>query len=133
MNEMQVEQDMQALYSSNAFSLDKLRLKNPTSPFTRELFVRPPEEPEWTYKNDSWDHYVWACHQIAKEYKGLSLEKRITRTQENLRNAAEIYSEIEEAIGPRENIQSEIYEDWMAAFESTLSDKDIDVIRRVMP
>lgn len=133
MNEMQVEQDMQALYSSNSFSLDKLRLKNPTSPFARELFVREPEDPEWTYKNDSWDHYIWSCHQIAKEYRGLTLEERITRTQENLRNAAEVYSEIEETIGPRENIQSEIYEDWTAAFDSTLSDRDINVIGRVMP
>lgn len=133
MNEMQVEQDLQALYVSNSFSLDKLRLKNPYSPFATELFNQPPEDPEWTYKNDSWDHYIWSCHQIAKEYRSLTLDERISRTQENLRNAAEIHSEIVDAIGPRENIQSEIYEDWSSAFDSTLTQRDIDVIRRVMP
>lgn len=132
MEEMQVEQDLQALYDSNSFSIEKLRLKNPYSPFEQELFIRAPEDPEWTYKNDSWDHYVWSCHQIAKEYTGLNLEERIMLTKDNLRNAAEIYSEIEDAVGPRDNIQSEIYSDWKIAFQSVLTERDKDVISRVM-
>ncbi|MFD1588472.1 hypothetical protein ACFR9U_15945 [Halorientalis brevis] len=132
MEEMQVEQDLQALYS-NGFSLDKLRIKNPTSPFEQELFNGEPEDAEWTYKNDSWDHYIWSCHQIAKEYTGLTLDERVDLVKQNLRNAAEVYSDVEEAVGPRENIQSDIYQDWMTAFDLTLSKRDMNVIKRVMP
>ena len=134
LNELQVEQDLQALYAAPSFELDKLKLKNPNSPFETELFTGAPEDPpEWKLKDDSWDHYVWNCHQMSKEYTGLSLDERIQRAESNLRNAAEIYDDIKGAVGPRGNVHSDIFEDWSEALNAVTTKRDMDVIRRVMP
>lgn len=128
--DLRVEQDLQVLYASDEFDLDRIRMN---SPYEDDLFgATSPEEAEWKAAEAEWDHWVWSCHQISKKYQDKSLKERMTTAENVLEDASDLYDEIKSDISPLDSVEEDIYSDWNTAFNSVQSEKDLLEIERVL-
>lgn len=128
--DLRVEQDLQVLYASPGFDIDRIRMY---SPYENDLFgSTSPEEAEWKAAGAEWDHWVWSCYQMSRKYRDKSLRERIETTESVLENASDLYDEIKTDVSPLDSVEEDIYADWETAFDSVRSEADIREIERVL-
>lgn len=128
LNSIRPDQLLNELYTETSFDEDTVRTK---SPYEEDLFDGPlnPEETGWTKADGCWDHYTWACHQIAEEYQGKDLSERHQNATNKVLRAKAIYNQIDNKIDENvDELDPEVYNDW----ETVLGDiKDSTEFKRL--
>jgi len=119
LNDVRVDQGLDLLYQREDFDLEKIRTN---SPYEEDLFENGvPSQVGWKLRDGSWDHYIWACSNIAQQYKNKNIEQRCNLVIEKLENAEALYSEMQERGILLSEPNEEIYDSWRAAFKSIKS------------
>ena len=127
---LRVEQDLQVLYASPNFDIDRIRMN---SPYESDLFgATSPEEAEWKAAGAEWDHWIWSCYKISRKYRDKTLRERIKETEDTIEEAHDLYENIKSDISPLNSVEEGIYSDWETAFNSVQSEADIKEIERVL-
>jgi len=119
------------LLEENDFDLDTIRTG---SPFEEDLFDGPgsASESEWPQKDGSWNHYLWACHNIAEQYRSDDLQElvdetgdvssaRLKRARDRVEEARELHEEFDEAGVLLHSPEESIYSDWEDALDEVSS------------
>jgi len=112
LNDLRVDSDLEFLYQSS-FELEKIKSK---SPFENQLFEQSPTLSGWRYR-DSWDHYIWSCHHLLERLKKKNLQERIEEVDMHLKNANELYQNIQNEVGILTQPDERIYTSWKSAIQ----------------
>lgn len=115
------------LLEENGIDLSEIRMG---SPFEDDLFEGsgPASESEWPQRGGSWDHYLWACNQIAAQYRSENLQElveeagkveraRLEWAQQRISDAEELHEEINEQGILLHTAEDSIYSDWADALD----------------
>lgn len=73
-------------------------------------------------EGDSFRHYLWTMHQLAEEFRGLSLPERVGLVRRRLNLAADMHTRIYQKLGVSLKSDGRYIEAWREAFESALGD-----------
>lgn len=121
LNELRLDPDLDLMYQKSNFDMEKIRM---SSPYDDILFNSsdPPSTVGWKFRNGAWDHYLWACNQIAQQYQGLDLMERFESALSTIQDAEELYSEVREEFGMMAEPESRIFDDWKTALSTLESD-----------
>jgi len=123
LNDVRVEQGLQNLYASG-FDISRLRTK---SPYDGDLFAATnPESSEWKLSEQSWDHYIYACYEISRKYRGKSLQEKIDLAREHILDAGDLYDEMLDYVTEDEldSVDSDVFQQWPAVLDSIEADLD---------
>lgn len=114
LNELRVDPELDLMYQKTDFDLDTIRQE---SPYDTDLFDQgiPPSASGWSLKDDSWDHYCWACHQIAKRYRGKDSAERYELAYDKIEEAEQLYNDVSSVFGMLSEPEPSIYSDWKDA------------------
>lgn len=121
LNELRVDQDLDLMYQKDDFDIETIRTP---SDYDDPLFggSDPPSTVGWSFRNASWDHYIWSCFEISRKYRDKSLEERFETAETSIEEAAELYDDVTEQFGLLTEPTEEIYSDWRASLSTIKSD-----------
>lgn len=129
LNDLRIEQGLQSIYASPVLDIDDVRNY---SPYEDRLFRTSPDSADWKMSDASWDHYIWSCYDISRKYHGLDLNERIETARTHLSDAKELHEDVNDAVGPIDNIEADIFDEWPTAFDSIASSLDKRTLERII-
>jgi hypothetical protein len=124
LSDIRVDPDLQYLHESG-FPLEYIRIN---SPFESDLFdpATTPEESGWAFSDQSWDHYLWACDYIRRQYLQKDLDERLETAERAIQAAKLSHKRLEDAVSNMgqefDNLDSSHIGEWEVAFEDIKSD-----------
>lgn len=120
------------LEQNSDFDLSLLRNN---SPFEADLFdsTVPIERAGWAKTDGAWEHYIWSCGNIAKQYRGKKTDERVSHARDKIRKGRAIYRKINSSIDEHlDELDGDIYDDWDNALSEIEGSKDYERLRRVI-
>jgi len=116
LNDIRVEQGLQNLHASG---FDISRIRTP-SPYDNDLFASTsPESSEWKLSEASWDHYIYACYEISRKYRGQTIQEKIDTAKEHINTGSELYDDMLNYVNEDEleSVDSDVFEQWASILE----------------
>ncbi|GAB7009511.1 hypothetical protein [Halorubrum trueperi] len=121
LNELRLDPDLDLMYQKSGFDMDKIRM---SSPYDTPLFSSsdPPSTVGWNFRRGAWDHYLWACYQISRRYRGKSLTERYEAAMSKIEEAEELFGDVQNEFGMMAEPEGRIFDDWRTALSTMKSD-----------
>lgn len=112
LNDLRVDHDLDLLYQAD-YDLSKIKSN---SPFEEQLFNGVPSLSGWRHR-DSWDHFLWCCNEIKKEYENKDFKERVTHIEKRIEEAKLLYEEITKQVGILSQPDEGLYAGWLSALK----------------
>ena len=121
LNELRLDPDLDLMYQKSGFDMDKIRM---ASPYDTPLFNSsdPPSTVGWNFRRGAWDHYLWACYKISRQYRGKSLTERYDAAMSKIEEAEELFGDVQSEFGMMAEPEGRIFDDWRTALSTMKSD-----------
>lgn len=121
LNELRLDPDLDLMYQKSGFDMDRIRMN---SPYDAPLFNSsdPPSTVGWNFREGAWDHYIWACYQISRQYRGKSLSERFETAMAKIEDAEDLFADVQGEFGMMTEPEGGVFEDWKAALSTMKSD-----------